>query len=199
MLHPCHYNILVETKSQHNQNNDLQESASFPYNSITIKQLMKIKYIFLALLCLIIKTAFAKDPKSKDTDANIFGHVLDKTTQEHLPYVTFQIKGTSIGTVTDETGHYFLKHLPVGDHVVEVKMMGYNRVEKRITTKAGETIELNFDLEESSIYFEDVVISADRNGNTRRLSPSLVNVLDMKTFDVTNSTTLSDGLKFQPG
>ena len=199
MLHPYYYNILVKTKSQHHQNNDLQQSASFPYNSITIKQLMKIKYVFLALLCLFIKTTFAKEPKSKDTDANIFGHVLDKTTQEHLPYVTFQIKGTSIGTVTDETGHYFLKHLPVGDHIVEVKMMGYNTVEKRITTKASETIELNFDLEESSIHFEDVVISADRNGNTRRLSPSLVNVLDMKTFDVTNSTTLSDGLKFQPG
>lgn len=142
MLHPYDYNILVETKSQHNQNNDLQQSASFLYNSITIRQLMKIKYIFLALLCLFIKTTFANEPK---------------------------------------------------------KMMGYNTVEKRITTKAGETIELNFTLEESSIHFEDVVISADRNSNTRRLSPSLVNVLDMKTFDVTNSTTLSDGLKFQPG
>ena len=158
---------------------------------------MKTKYILLALLCLFTNTIFAEEPKS--TDANVFGHVLDKNTNEHLPYVTFQVKGTTIGTATDNTGHYFLKHLPIGEHTVEVKMMGYKTIEKKIKATASETIELNFTLEESSIYFEDVVISADRNGNTRRLSPSLVSVLDMKTFDVTNSTSLSDGLKFQPG
>ncbi len=158
---------------------------------------MKTIYIYWAFLCLLPYTILAEEPKG--TDANVFGHVLDKTTNEHLPYVTFIVKGTSLGTATDNTGHYFLKHLPVGEHDIEVKMMGYKTIEKRINAKAGETIELNFDLEESSIHFEDVVISADRNGNTRRYSPSLISILDMKTFDVTNSNTLSEGLKFQPG
>ena len=160
-------------------------------------QIMKTKYILLALLCLVATHSFAEEPKG--TDANIFGHILDKISQEHLPYVTVQLKGTTIGTATDETGHFYLKNLPLGEHIVQVKMMGYKTIEQTIYVREGETKELNFDLEESSIYFEDVVISADRNGNTRRLSPSLVSVLDMKTFDATNSTTLSDGLKFQPG
>ena len=69
---------------------------------------MKIKYILLALLCLFINNSFAKEPKT--TDSNVFGHVLDKITQEHLPFVTLQLEGTSIGTATDESGHYFLKH-----------------------------------------------------------------------------------------
>ena len=158
---------------------------------------MKIKYILLALLCLTAIQTFAKDPQ--ETHANIFGHVLDKSTQEHLPYVALQVKGTTIGTATDETGHYFIKNLPLGQYTLEVKMMGYKTILKTINTKEDKTIELNFDLEESSIHFEDVVISADRNGNTRRLSPSLVSVIDMKTFEATNSNTLSDGLKFQPG
>lgn len=158
---------------------------------------MKIIYLLSALLCLITPYTFADE--AEGTDANIFGHVLDKTTKEHLPYVTLQIKGTAIGTATDETGHYFLKNLPTGELIVEVKMMGYKTIEQKVNTHKGETIELNFDLEESTIYFEDVVISADRNGNTRRLSPSLVSIIDIKTFDATNSNTLSDGLKFQPG
>jgi outer membrane receptor for ferrienterochelin and colicins len=158
---------------------------------------MNIKYILLALLCLTIPYIHAEEPKS--TDANIFGHVLEKTNQDHLPYVTLQVKGTSIGTATDESGHYFLNNLPLGEHIVEVKMLGFKTIEQKITIRKGETIELNFDMEESSIYFEDVVISADRNGNTRRLSPSLVSVIDMKTFDATNSNNLSEGLKFQPG
>ncbi len=158
---------------------------------------MNIKYILLALLCLSITYTHAEE--TKGTDANVFGHVLDKTNQAHLPYVTLHIKGTTIGTATDETGHFYLNNLPLGEYIVEVKMMGYKTIERKIIAKKGETIEMNFDMEESSIYFEDVVISADRNGNTRRLSPSLVSVIDMSTFDATNSSTLSEGLKFQPG
>ena len=55
-----------------------------------------------------------------DTDANIIGHVTDKDTKEHLAYVTIMLKGTTIGTTTDETGHYFLKNLPEGTFTVEV-------------------------------------------------------------------------------
>ena len=36
-------------------------------------------------------------------DANIYGHVVDKRTGEHLPYITVTIAGTSIGTMTDFT------------------------------------------------------------------------------------------------
>ena len=158
---------------------------------------MNIKYILLALLCLIITYTHAEE--AKGTDSNVFGHVLDKASQEHLPYVTLHIKGTTIGTATDASGHYFLKNIPLGNHTIEVKMMGYKTIEQKINAIKGETLELNFDLEENTIYFEDLVISADRNGNTRRLSPSLVSVLDMKIFDATNSTSLADGLKFQPG
>ena len=174
---------------------------------------MKLKYILLALLCLTATYSFAEKPKAADekatsqslaeepkgTDANFFGHILDKKTKEHLPYVTFQIKGTTIGTATDETGHYYITNLPLGEQTVVVKMMGYKTIEQTINVREGETQELNFDMEENTIYFEDVIISADRNGNTRRFSPSLVSVIDMKTFATTNSNTLSEGLKFQPG
>ena len=54
-------------------------------------------------------------PELKKSDANIIGHVLDKKTSEHLPYITIALKGTTIGTVTDATGHYFLKNLPEGN------------------------------------------------------------------------------------
>ena len=52
----------------------------------------------------------------KRTDANIYGHVIDKKTGEHMPFVTIQLKGTTIATTTDKTGHYFLKNLPEGTH-----------------------------------------------------------------------------------
>ena len=163
---------------------------------------MKLKYILLALLCLTATYSFAEKPKAADakettssiakepkgTDANFFGHILDKKTNEHLPYVTFQIKGTTKGTATDETGHYYITNLPLGEQTVVVKMMGYKTIEQTINVREGETQELNFDLEENTIYFEDVIISADRNGNTRRFSPSLVSVIEDRKSTRLNSS-----------
>ena len=58
-------------------------------------------------------------------DAHLTGHVLDERTGEHLPYVNIQIKGTNIGTVTDESGHYLLQDLPIGQQTVIFSFVGY--------------------------------------------------------------------------
>lgn len=133
------------------------------------------------------------------TDSNVLGHVVDARTGEHMPYVNVLVVGTTIGSVTDATGHYFLKDLPVGRQVIKVMTMGYKSQEKEVYVKLGKTAELNFELEEDFVALDAVVVSANRNETTRRLAPTLVNVMDMKLFERTNSRTLSEGLAFQPG
>lgn len=134
-----------------------------------------------------------------ESDANMIGHVTDKHSQEHLAFITISLKGTTIGTTTDETGHYFLKNLPEGTFTVEVSSVGYKTVRKEVKFKKGKTIEMNFEIEEDLISLEGVVVSANRNKTTRRMAPTLVNVVSMKTFENTNSSCLSQGLNFQPG
>lgn len=138
-------------------------------------------------------------PTSEKTDANIKGHVIDKKTSEHLPYITVSLKGTTIGVTTDATGHYLLKNLPLGKFTIEAKFVGYQTQQFDIELKKGKTIEINFELEESNISLNEVVVSANRNETSRRLAPTLVSILDTKTFDRTNSPTIADGLNFQPG
>ena len=41
---------------------------------------------------------------------------------------------------------------------------------------------MNFEIEEDLISLEGVVVSANRNETTRRMAPTLVNVVSMKTF-----------------
>ena len=136
---------------------------------------------------------------SQKTDANIFGHVLDKQTGEHLPYVTIKLKGTTIGMTTDATGHYFLRNLPVGNFTLEVSMVGFKPISMDIEIIKGITQEINFELETENYSLDAVVVSANRNETTRRSAPSLVSVVDMQTLEATSSTSLADGLKFQPG
>lgn len=158
------------------------------------------KYI-LIIFCLIAvsSNSWAESTEQTSSDANIVGHVIDKKTGEHLPYITIAIKGTTIGTTTDATGHYFLKEVPIGKHTIEASFIGYESNQKDIFVQKGQTQEINFELTETPFALDEIVVSADRNQTTRRLSPNLVSILDVKTFDRTNSATIAEGLNFQPG
>jgi len=159
------------------------------------------KYIFflLGVVCLSLSALGVHAEELDKSDANIIGHVVDKKTQEHLPYVTVALKGTTIGTVTDITGHYFLKNLPEGEFTLEVTSIGYKSENRKVTLKKGKTLEENFEIEEDAIALDGVVVSANRNETARRLAPTLVKVMSPKLFESTNSQTLSQGLVFQPG
>ena len=132
-------------------------------------------------------------------DITITGHVIDKQTNEHMPYVAVVLKGTTIGTTTDATGHYFLKNLPEGNFTLQMKYIGYKTIEHEINLKGKMTLEINFEVEEDISALDEVVVSANRNETPRRLAPTLVSILGPQMFDVTNSCTLADGLNFQPG
>ena len=155
----------------------------------------------LLALCVTVANhlLYADESRPKDTDTNIFGHVLDAQTKEHLPYVTLQLKGTTIGTTTDASGHYLFKNLPVGKFTIVVQYVGYQTVEKELFLAKETTTELDFELKPMPISLDEVVVSANRNETSRKLAPSLVSILDMRTFEATNSSDLSQGLKFQPG
>ena len=108
------------------------------------------------------------------SDANIFGHVLDRKTKEHLPYVTIKLQGTTIGITTDASGHYFLRNLPTGNFRLEASMIGYKTFTREVTIRPNSTLEIDFELEEENVSLDAVVISANRNETTRRMAPSLV-------------------------
>lgn len=135
----------------------------------------------------------------RKTDANIVGHVLDDATGEHMAYVSVGLKGTTIATMTDATGHFFLKNLPEGPATIIVTSVGYKTLEVPLDVKKGKTVNLGLRIQEDAISLDGVVVSANRNVTKRRMAPALVNVVSMETFDLTNSPTLADGLNYQPG
>lgn len=160
----------------------------------------KIKQLILLVWALTVSFAMqAADNIEKGTDANIYGHVIEQKSGEHLPYVSILVKGTAIGTTTDASGHYFLKNLPEGTFTIEAKFVGYKTAEKRVTVKKNATQELNFQLEADDVSLDEVVVSANRSETKRRMAPNLVNVVNSKLFDMTQSTCLAQGLNFQPG
>ena len=157
-------------------------------------------YILLLGLLLGGFTAYADSTAKKETEAILIGHVVDSRSGEHLPFITITVKGTTIGTTTDVSGHYLLGNLPVGRPLTVVaQSVGYKSAERSVTLGAHSTTELNFELEEQAVDVGEVVVEIDRNSVIRKETPSLVNILNSKLFERTNAATLADGLSFQPG
>lgn len=153
------------------------------------------KIILSLFVNMIVICAFAQ----KTTDANVNGHVVNKTTGEHIPYGAITIKGTAIGTTADATGHYHLKNLPVGKFTITFSYLGYKPVEKETMLVAGKTIEVNIETEEDAVQLNGVVVSANRNEANRREASTIVNLITPKLFESTNSVCLAQGLNYQPG
>lgn len=162
-----------------------------------------MKRIFSALMAALCVMLSAKandtDVLINETDAHIHGHVIDKNTGEHLPYIVIMLKGTTIGVTTEHTGHYMIRNVPEGNFIVEVSAIGYKTQTREINIKKGRAYEVNFVLEEDLVQIEGVIVSATRSETTRRMSPTLVNVVGMDTYNKANSTTVAQGLAFQPG
>ncbi|HPF94572.1 MAG TPA: TonB-dependent receptor, partial [Tenuifilaceae bacterium] len=154
---------------------------------------MRTLLSFSLFVLLLISSAFAQ----KRTDAHLIGHVLNGG--EHIPFANVYLKGTTIGTSTDETGHYRMINLPEGTFTVVATAIGYKPAEKEVTIVAGKTAEVNFKMSEDAIGLEEVVITGDRNEQSRRESSVVVNTVSPKTFTMTQSVILGEGLNFTPG
>ena len=146
-----------------------------------------------AALCVVLSAL------AQETDTHIYGHVIDKATGEHLPYIVVMLKGTTIGVTTENTGHYMIRNIPEGSFTVEVSAIGYKTQTREIKVRRGRSYEVNFTLEEDFVQIDGVIVSATRSETTRRMSPTLVNVVGMDTYNKTNATTVAQGLVFQPG
>ena len=166
---------------------------------------MKIKLLLSIFFVLIahVTTLHADEPANpqdrKRSDANIHGHILDKSSGDHIAYVTISIKGTTIGTVADATGHFYLKNLPAGNCTIVAEGVGYKTIEKNITLRNNQSVEINFTLEEEALSMDEVVVSATRNETNKKYSATIVNVASAKLFENTASTNLAESMKFQSG
>ena len=66
------------------------------------------RYILLALSVCQSLVALAAEAPRKSTDANLFGHVVDRDTHEHIAYASVAVVGTAFGTRTGASAHYFV-------------------------------------------------------------------------------------------
>lgn len=133
------------------------------------------------------------------TDANIYGHVIDAHTREHLGFASIAIISSGIGTYADSTGHYFIANLREGRHEIEVSCVGYKTLTRTVHAESGQSQEHNFELVPLTDYLDQVVVTGNRYATRRRETGQLVNILSPKIFENAIAVNPAGALDFQPG
>ena len=133
---------------------------------------------FLLLLLLILfhldVHAYSETPHSEQrprTDANVFGHVVDARTGEHIPFINLIVEGTRIGTITDVTGHFLLTNLPVGKHRLVVQGLGYKTTYAVFEAIMNQTVEVDIEIESAMIRLDEIIITASPTQSGFRYQP----------------------------
>ena len=108
---------------------------------------------FLSLLFILINTLLFAQEKY-----TIRGSISDVINGETVLGASVYLKGTTIGTTTNEYGFYSIT-APKGTYTLIVSYLGYKEIKKEISLT--EDIKLNFELEEASNTLEEVIITAD--------------------------------------
>ncbi|MDD5765402.1 MAG: TonB-dependent receptor [Candidatus Marinimicrobia bacterium] len=99
------------------------------------------------------------------TSGKIAGTIVDKQSGAPLAGVNVIVTGGGydLGAATDGDGYYTIINVPVGVYTVRASYIGYKEtVVSNLVVSLDLTTELNFELEQTSLAFEEVMVTALR-------------------------------------
>ncbi|UII77685.1 TonB-dependent receptor [Flagellimonas sp. HMM57] len=132
-----------------------------------------MKQLFLFIVLLISVSSFGQ--------GIISGTVLDKTSQEVIPYANVVIKsGDAITTVgiTSDNGTFDVSDIAFGTYTVEVQFIGYKTLTVPVTiNKTNKKLSLgSLYIEEDAVALESVEIIAERSTIEQKIDRKVINV-----------------------
>ncbi|MGM9704831.1 MAG: TonB-dependent receptor domain-containing protein [Prevotella sp.] len=161
-----------------------------------------MKKFILSLVLTVVGTCIGMyaDNTNPVKEGNVItGHVIEKGSEENLPYAAIRIKETGQGTVSDGDGEFKFEHVPAGTYTLTVSLLGYKPMEKKVTVSSQYTADLHFVMVPEATETDEVVVSANRNEVSRRDAAVVVNVMGKKLFETVNSIDLAKSLNYQSG
>lgn len=93
--------------------------------------------------------------------ASLSGKVHDVMSNEALPFVNIVVLGTTVGTVTDENGHFVLNNINPGFIRVEASFVGYKKyISAEIEVSLANTAFIDIQMEKAESEIEEVTVTA---------------------------------------
>ncbi|EIA10480.1 TonB-dependent receptor domain-containing protein [Flavobacterium frigoris] len=144
---------------------------------------MKIKLILICLFGTMfsMQGQTSVKPSPLESPGSITGKVVDKKSNEPLPYVNVIVKEANkfiTGGITSDKGIFYIKNLDLKNYTVEIQFMGYKTATQSITLSAdNKNVDLKtITIEEDAIQLKGVDIISEKSTIEQKIDRKIINV-----------------------
>ncbi len=149
--------------------------------------------LLLILLCISTSVA-AQD------FAHVKGHVTDAKIGNVLPGANIALTNSSKGTSTDTSGSYTLKNVKPGSYKLLSTYLGYEKFEKNIILRPGETLTIDIKLKPKTYKLNELVVeTGDTPKLHRNIGQAEVEISFLKDLPSVFENDLFRSLQLLPG
>lgn len=155
-------------------------------------------------LIILIPMVMSVSGLNAQSRGGVKGFLKDAESSEPLMFANVALKGTTMGTVTDNDGNYQLLNIRPGTYTLVFSYISYKNIEQQVVITAGETKVINGALEVQSIMGEEVVITAMMRGQTAAMnqqikSNTIVNVVSREKISELPDANAAEAIARLPG
>lgn len=145
----------------------------------------------------------------------IEGRVANSASGDYLGKVQITVVGTTLETLTNSSGEYRLKNVPVGDASVMAYYSGFQKAERTVSVAAGQVARHDFSLElagadrqdqsDSVMELDTFTVTAQKLSsealaiNEQRVADNIKNVVSFEEFGDMGEGNPGEFLKYVPG
>lgn len=141
---------------------------------------MKYKFTISFLsFCFFLLAATSISAQEK---SNIKGQITVNN-NESPESISVILKGTRLGTITDENGNYKIKNVKPGTYIIKISAVGYNTKEKKVIVNEGADLTENFNISSNSEELTEVVINGGKKNRFTRKESQQVSRLPLKNLE----------------
>jgi TonB-dependent starch-binding outer membrane protein SusC len=152
---------------------------------------MSRQLVGVASAVALLVAAFAGGATAQQ--GSVAGRVTDRSTQQPIAGAEVLVLGTNLRGRTGQDGRYRVTNLPVGQHTLQVRLIGYATTSQAVTVSAGEAASVDFAVSAAAVPLEAVVVSATGAEQLKReLAHSVATIDAAKTVEEVAPTSVAD-------
>ncbi len=160
---------------------------------------MKIINVFLMIIVAVFFPIYSIIGQTLNSYGILMGKVIDSMTGMPLPGANVMLMQTVMGASSDLNGNFKVNRIPSGTYNVKATMMGYKSKVISVEIPAGQTISVEFRLEETVIESPTLVVTASKKAQSFQDVPNSVSLISLKEIERRNKTYLNEVLEYTPG
>lgn len=146
---------------------------------------------YISVIALAIALSLTQSLSAQNS---ISGNI-KSSTDGPLPGANVVIKNTTAGTASDAEGNFEIKGLKNGEYTVRASFFGYGTAERKVSLSGGSTV-VNFELVETAIDLDAVVVTGTRTEKSLANTPILTQTINFRELQKKDVTDITQALEF---